>query len=448
MGNNWNEWNENQNENQTEKVNTQNSNVEDVSVRPVQEENCYYTAGTPYNEPQEPPKRMRKSGGFAKTMAKVVAIAVVFGLVSSAVFIGVVKVTGGEVTKGGSVVMYQDKSVESNAKQLSSATDVPAVVDAVMPSIVAITNTSEQEVQGFFFGSQTQKVQYAGSGILVGEDDNNLYIVTNNHVVADALELKVTFVDNESVEAEVKGTDAGKDLAVVTVKKSALKSSTKDAIKLATIGDSSSAKVGESVIAIGNALGYGQSVTTGVVSALNRSITVEDISTSFMQTSAAINPGNSGGALLNSKGEVIGINSAKIVDEQTEGMGYAIPINDAQPIVEALISRELVDEKEKGALGIYPQDISQDIASVYNLPVGVYIQDMVKDGAAAKAGLVQGDIITAIDGFEVKTTADLQGQLRYYKAGTEVEITAQVKEGGKYVEKKVKVTLQKSDSSK
>lgn len=421
------------------------NNYNDNDNNTTHNEQEYYAAGTPYMQ-QEPPKKKRKLQGFPKTMVKVVAGALVFGLVSSGVFIGVVKLAGGEVSNTGAVVMYKDGSVESNVKQLSSATDVPSIVDASMPSIVAITNTSEQEVPSFFFGNQSQQVQSAGSGIIIGENDTYLYIVTNNHVVEGTVELKVTFSDNETVSATVKGTDSGKDLAVVTVKKSDLKDSTKKAIKIATMGDSKELKVGEEVIAIGNALGYGQSVTTGVVSALNRNVNVENVSTNAIQTNAAINPGNSGGALLNSKGEVIGINSAKMVSEDTEGIGYAIPISDAQPIVEALISREKVADGEKGALGIYPQDISEDIASVYNLPVGVYIQDLVPGGAAAKAGLVQGDIITAIDSFEVKTTADLQSQLQYYKAGTEVEVTVQVKDGGKYKEKKVKVTLQKNSS--
>ena len=292
--------------------------------------------------------------------------------------------------------------------------------------------------------SSTSEATASGSGIIISEDG---YIVTNNHVVEGSIELKVTFADKETVKATVKGNDPGTDLAVITVKLSDMKKSTMEAIKVAVIGDSDKCKVGESVIAIGNALGYGQSVTTGVVSAMDRSVTVENISNTLMQTDAAINPGNSGGALLNSKGEVIGINSAKYSDTEVEGIGYAIPISDAQPIIEAIITRETVEESEKGYLGIYGSDITEDFSSVYNMPVGVYISELVRGGAAEKAGLVEGDIITSIEGFEVKTMTELQSQLQYYKAGKEVEIKAQVKEGGKYVEKTFKVKLQKNNEN-
>ena len=406
--------------------------------------NYYHSAGNGYQN-QQPPKQKKQLTGFPKTLAKVVAAGLVFGLVSSAVFVGVTKVSGVNLGSS-SVVSYKSSEVSSNANKLSGAKDVSGIVEAAMPSIVAITNTAQTEVQSFF-GSQTQQVQSAGSGIIIGKDQENIYLVTNNHVVEGSIELKVTFADKETVKATVKGNDPGSDLAVITVKLSDMKKSTMEAIKVAVIGDSDKCKVGESVIAIGNALGYGQSVTTGVVSAMDRSVTVENISNTLMQTDAAINPGNSGGALLNSKGEVIGINSAKYSDTEVEGIGYAIPISDAQPIIEAIITRETVEESEKGYLGIYGSDITEDFSSVYNMPVGVYISELVRGGAAEKAGLVEGDIITSIEGFEVKTMTELQSQLQYYKAGKEVEIKAQVKEGGKYVEKTFKVKLQKNNEN-
>ncbi len=428
-------------ENPNETMGYQNTTQQGYQYQENQER-AYHTAGNAYSY-QEEARPRKQSSGFGKTMAKVVAAALVFGLVSSGVFVGVTKATGVSLGGASSVVSYKSNKVSSNSAQLMNATDVSGIVDAAMPSIVAITNTAESEVQSFF-GSQKQTVQSAGSGIIIGEDSDRIYLVTNNHVVDGSIDLKVTFSDNETVEAAVKGTDAGSDLAVVSVKKKDLKSSTKKTIKVAVMGDSDKAKVGESVIAIGNALGYGQSVTTGVVSAKERSVTVENISNSLLQTDAAINPGNSGGALLNSKGEVIGINSAKYSDTEVEGIGYAIPMSKASPIIESIITREAVDDNEKGYLGIYGTDITSDFSSVYNIPMGVYINQLVEGGAAAKAGLLEGDIITKIEGFEVKTMSELQHQLQYYKAGTKVTIKAQVKDGGEYVEKTYKVTLQKN----
>lgn len=408
--------------------------------------NSYYSAGTSSYQTQQPEKKNRKqngSQGFAKSMIKAVALALVFGLVASGVFVGVVSHAGISLgSKDSSVVVYQAGKISATTDGVSVLTDVSEIVSAAMPSIVAITNTAEAEVQ-FFFGSQTQTYQSAGSGIIIGQDNEKIYLVTNNHVIDGTIDLKVTFSDNETVSAQVKGADAGSDLAVVTVNISDLKESTLNSIKLAVLGDSDECKVGEAVIAIGNALGYGQSVTTGVVSALNRSVTIENIGSTLMQTDAAINPGNSGGALLNSKGEVIGINSAKYSDTDVEGMGYAIPISDAKPIIDAIITREAVDETERGYIGIYGQDVTEDIASVYNMPVGIYILELVERGAAEQAGLHEGDIITAIDNFSVTTLSELQSQLQYYRAGQNVTITAMVKEGGTYVEKTYQVTLKK-----
>lgn len=338
-----------------------------------------------------------------------------------------------------------ESGIESTQVVTAVVTDVTNVVDAVMPSVVSITNTSV--VTQSFWGQQFQSEnQYSGSGIIVGENDTELLIVTNNHVIADSTELKVQFIDGSIADAKVKGTDANMDLAVIAVSLKSLSNETISNISIAILGDSESLKVGEPAIAIGNALGYGQSVTTGVISALNRQIAMsEDGSTSgtLIQTDAAINPGNSGGALLNVRGEVVGINSNKIGGSTIEGMGYAIPISNAKPIIEELMNRETkdkVDVAKKGYLGISGLNVTQDVASMYGMPVGVYIAQ-VYNGGAANAGMQKGDIITTFDGSSVTTMEDLQGYLEYYEAGKTVSVTIQRPEGGEYVEYKLAVTL-------
>ena len=335
--------------------------------------------------------------------------------------------------------------IESTQTVTAVVTDVTNVVEEVMPSVVSITNTSV--VTQNFWGQQFQSEnQSSGSGIIVGENDSELLVVTNNHVIADSTELKVQFIDGSIADAKVKGTDANMDLAVIAVALDSLSKETISNISIALLGDSESLKVGEPAIAIGNALGYGQSVTTGVISALNRQIAMsEDGSTSgtLIQTDAAINPGNSGGALLNMKGEVVGINSNKIGGSTIEGMGYAIPISNAKPIIEELMNRETkdkVDVAKKGYLGISGLNVTQDVASMYGMPVGVYIAQ-VYNGGAANAGMQKGDIITAFDGSSVATMEDLQGYLEYYEAGETVAVTIQRPEGGEYVEYKLLVTL-------
>ena len=338
-----------------------------------------------------------------------------------------------------------ESGIESTQVVTAVVTDVTNVVDAVMPSVVSITNTSV--VTQSFWGQQFQSEnQSSGSGIIVGENDTELLIVTNNHVIADSTELKVQFIDGSIADAKVKGTDANMDLAVIAVSLKSLSNETISNISIAILGDSESLKVGEPAIAIGNALGYGQSVTTGVISALNRQIAMsEDGSTSgtLIQTDAAINPGNSGGALLNVRGEVVGINSNKIGGSTIEGMGYAIPISNAKPIIEELMNRETkdkVDVAKKGYLGISGLNVTQDVASMYGMPVGVYIAQ-VYNGGAANAGMQKGDIITTFDGSSVTTMEDLQGYLEYYEAGKTVSVTIQRPEGGEYVEYKLAVTL-------
>jgi len=399
---------------------------------------------SPYDEPK---KRENKS--FGTTVMKCIAIALIFGLVSGGVFSGVVQITGANTSV--KTVYYgnkESKGVESTSTSTTKlVTDVSGIVSEVMPSIVAITNTSEKEINGFFGQSQSQE-RSSGSGIIIGQDDEQLLIVTNNHVVKDADSLTVSFIDNKTAKATVKGTSPSSDLAIVSVDISSLSSDTLNSIKVAVMGNSTSLKVGEPTIAIGNALGYGQSVTTGVVSAVNRKITVEDVTCSVIQTDAAINPGNSGGALLNTKGEVIGINSSKYADAEVEGIGFAIPISDAQPIIDKLITKKTVDEKDQAYLGIYGVDVSDEVSAVYKMPVGVYVTQVVSGLAAQEAGIRAGDVITKFNGETIKTMEELQEQLQYCKAGDKISIIVQRSENGQYKSETIKVKLSKAADKK
>lgn len=338
-----------------------------------------------------------------------------------------------------------ESGIESTQTVTAVVTDVTNVVEEVMPSVVSITNTSV--ITQNFWGQQFQSEnQSSGSGIIVGENDTELLIVTNNHVISDSTELKIQFIDGSIADAKVKGTDANMDLAVIAVPLESLDSTTIANISIAVLGDSESLKVGEPAIAIGNALGYGQSVTTGVISALNRQIAMsEDGSTTgtLIQTDAAINPGNSGGALLNVRGEVVGINSNKIGGSTIEGMGYAIPISNAKPIIEDLMNRETkdkVDAARKGYLGISGLNVTTDVSTMYGMPEGVYVAQ-VYAGGAYEAGILKGDIITAFDGSSVKTMEDLQGYLEYYEIGESVMVTIQRPNAGGYIEQQLLVTL-------
>ncbi len=348
--------------------------------------------------------------------------------------------------------------VDSSSETFSYS-NVADVTEAVMPSIVSITNQSVQEVQDWF---SRQSYEYtsesAGSGIIIGSNDEELLIATNNHVVEDASTLTVTFIDEESYEAQVKGTDPSNDLAVVAVKLADISSDTMDQIKISKLGDSESLRVGEQVVAIGNALGYGQSVTTGIVSALDRTIEVgsdseqgmmqseSDVSAyeNLIQTDAAINPGNSGGALLDMNGEVIGINSAKASASGVEGMGYAIPVSKALPILQELMAKETrtkVDADQVGYMGIAGDGVSSEAVKYYNVPAGVYVTEVGTGTPAEKAGLMESDIITKFDGTSVSSMSELQEQLQYYAAGEEVELTVQTKKDGAYTEETLTITL-------
>ena len=398
------------------------------------------------NEETPKPKKNRK----VPKPVKLVCAGVAFGLVASVTFqtgnyVGT-KVFGTTTTNGKTAKTAQtvDGAKLTTSSSSTGTSDIASIAKNAMPSIVSITNMSVQEVQSFFGGTQQQESTSVGSGIIIGQTDSELLILTNNHVVEGNEKLTVSFVDNESVEANVKGTDSTKDLAVVAVKISDVKDSTMDEIAVATMGDSSKLEVGEQVVAIGNALGYGQSVTSGIVSATERTLDGYEGGT-LIQTDAAINPGNSGGALLNSNGEVIGINTAKVATDSVEGMGYAIPISDASDTIQNLMNQETktkVSEAEQGYLGIQGVDVSDESAKMYNMPTGVYISDVVKNGGAQQAGLTKGSVITGLEGTTISDMNSLKEQLQYYRVGDKVKVTVQVPGyNGEYTEKTVEVTL-------
>lgn len=407
--------------------------------------------------PPEPVQHPKKKKGMASRVAGITAAALLFGTVAGGTMFGVnnlAEYLSGSNTEQVAQVETQ-QSVASAETQPSAPAGAPAsnaiqmdvsgIVEQAMPSVVAITNTMLYQQQTWFGPSQTVEVPSSGSGIIVGQNDNELLIVTNNHVVADSKELSVTFIDNSQVAAAIKGTDSESDLAVIAVPLKDIPADTMTQIKVAALGDSDALKVGQGVIAIGNALGYGQSVTVGYIGALDREVRAEDQTVrNLLQTDAAINPGNSGGALLNMNGEVIGINAAKYSSTEVEGMGYAIPINKAQDIISELMTlktRVAVDEKKQGYLGIQTQNIDENAATMFGMPKGIYVYKIVEGGAAASSDLREKDIITKFDGQTVRTMADLKEMLTYYEGGDTVTLTVQSLENGQYVERKVEVTL-------
>lgn len=415
-------------------------------------------------------KQAKKKKGFGKTIAKTVCIALVFGVVAGAAFQGTnyigKKLFGDDVTVssgGGSsstVTPEIGMVTPHTGTESTGIASVASIVDECMPSLVAITNISVREVQnywgfGWYSQPQEQEETSTGTGIIIGQNDTELLIVTNNHVISGATTLTVLFSVDEgkeeasAVEAQIKGTDPTKDVGVIAVKLSDIPEETLAEIKTAKIGDSSQVKVGDQVVAIGNALGYGQSVTTGIVSALNREVSLQNddgssISNKLIQTDAAINPGNSGGALLNMEGEVIGINEAKLSSNYVEGMGYAIPISDVESIIgdlQNLKTRSEVDADKMGYLGVTCQDVPQEISEQYDMPVGIYLKTVVPGCAADEAGLKKGDILTKFDGVGVSNYNTLRERLQHYEAGETVEVTVQRPEGGSYEEMTVSVTL-------
>lgn len=399
----------------------------------------------------------KKSHKFLKKSAVLVASAAVFGLVSGFCFqaVGSSTRTNGNVslssidekdgsTEGGLSFGDEngDAQVVSTGTGKVTMTDFSEVIANVIPSIVAINCSAVQTQYDFFGRGFQEEVSGSGSGIIIGQSDTEILIATNNHVVSGAKTIQIVFDDESTAEATIKGTEPSSDLAVVAVKISDLSKETMEHIKIATLGDSEQLKVGEMAIAIGNALGYGQSSTIGWISALEREVEVDGITLKLLQTDAAINPGNSGGALLNARGEVIGINSVKYADTDVEGIGYAIPISDAIPILNDLMNREELEEEEKGYLGISGgKDITEEFSIGFNVPSGVYIKEIQSGSPAEAAGLHRGDIITKIKGRTVETMEDLRNVLNYIKAGTTVELTVMELKQGTYVEKTLTVTL-------
>ena len=429
-----------------------------------------------------PSEHKKNQNSFQKKVGTTVALAVIFGLVASVVFQALnftadkyLKTKTGTTQIGTteSVFLQEASSQESESDQTAADTasgngTVVAVAQASMPSVVAIPTVSVQEIPSFFgYGSRQYKSAASGSGIIVGDNDDELLIATNNHVVEGATTLSVCFIGDDvanaetetvnagdsgdlnledAVSAKIKGTDADNDLAVVAVRKSDIPEDTLNQIKIAQIGSSDDLVVGQQVVAIGNALGYGQSVTSGWVSALNRTISTEDgtNSTGLIQTDAAINPGNSGGALLNMKGELIGINSAKYADSSVEGMGYAIPISKAKPILEDLMNRETrekVDTSEKGYLGVVLSNLTTEAIQMYNIPSGAFVRGVDQDSPAENGGICKGDIIVKFDGQKVSDGDDLLDKLQYYKSGETIEAVVARADNGEYKESTVEVTL-------
>lgn len=434
----------------------------------------YYSASQNINTPPVPPVGSNhKKSGRGKKALTVVCLGLVFGVTAGAAFSVPVTIANKEL-KATKLEIQQiqeslnaagsgKKSLSTTADSLNasnalynnnSAANVTAIANNCLPSVVSITNRGVTEVRTMF-GTYQQDAESSGSGIIIGENETELLIVTNYHVVSGSSELSVVFSYDEDsddpslVSARVKGYEADKDLAVIAVSLDDITDEMRSKIKIATIGDSSNLVLGQEVVAIGNALGYGQSVTTGIISALGRNVTVSDdnggsITNKLIQTDAAINPGNSGGALLNMNGELIGINSVKVSSSSVEGMGYAIPISDVQSIIEELMlkeTRDVVAEEKQGYLGIKPIDVTNDIYEAYDMPVGVYIYNIYEGSPAEAAGLVKGNIITKFDGQTIKNREALMSLLTYYRAGETVEIVAMVQSAEGYVEKTFQVTL-------
>ncbi len=407
--------------------------------------------------PAEPQKASGRNSIFKKAVAIALA-GVLFGCAAGGTMAGVNALTNRsasvkEETVSG-IAQAESTAEESHEAVIptaavaeagaSTGNDVSGIVEEAMPSVVAINSKMVITQNDFFFGPQKYEASGSGSGIIVGENDAELLLATNNHVVADSEDLQVTFVDGSTASAQVKGTDPDMDLAVVSVKLADIGADTRKAIKVASLGDSNALKLGEGVVAIGNALGEGQSVTVGYVSALNKEVPIEGSTRKLIQVDAAINPGNSGGALLNMRGELIGINSAKLASTEIEGIGYAIPISEAKDIMNNLMTRETRDqvpENEQGYIGIQLQNIDSTMAKAYGMPEGIYVFKIVEGGAASRSDLRERDIITKFDGQTVKTGEELQKMLTYYRGGETVTLTVQSLEGGKYVERQVEVTL-------
>ncbi len=412
---------------------------------------------SPYDDGNRVKKK--KTSTLGKKMGNAAAIAIVFGLVAGLAFQSIVAVTNRlwDLTDAKQPAIEStaekddtDKKVESTSTATGTTTstkittDVSEIAQNVLPAIVQVTNVGIKEYQTFF-GTMQQPTQSAGSGIIVSQDDENIYIATNNHVVSGAETLTITFNDDQAVEGTIKGTDSSCDLAVVSVAVKDIPSETLSAIKVATLGDSDNTVVGEAAIVIGNAMGYGTSVTNGIISAMNREVSVQDedgnvVTNSLIQTNAAVNPGNSGGALLNAKGEVIGIVSVKLAQENVEGMGYAIPISFATSIIQQMVDNDVVSELDASYLGIAGKDITSEMSEQYNVPVGVYVAQVVSGSGADEAGIEVEDVITGFNGRKVTSVNTLNNIMQYIAAGTTVDVTV-ARHDKDYEEETIKVTL-------
>lgn len=454
--------------------------IDDSGQQPRYEHYQFHEEQGTVLKPSGPSGHRRNQNSFQKKAGTTIALAVIFGLVAAVVFQAAnfaadrflnTGKSSVQIKTTDSVDLQETASDDSTADKVLSDSEngtVAAVAQASMPSVVAITTVSVQEIPSFFgYSSHQYKSASTGSGIIVGDNDDELLIATNNHVVDGATTLSVCFIgddvanaetetvnagDNgdlnveDAVSAKIKGTDADNDLAVVAVKKSDIPEDTLNQIKIAQIGSSDDLAVGQQVVAIGNALGYGQSVTSGWISALNRTISTDDgtNSTGLIQTDAAINPGNSGGALLNMKGELIGINSAKYADSAVEGMGYAIPISKAKPILEELMNRETrekVDSSKKGYLGVSLASLTTEAIEMYNMPTGAFVRNVEDDSPAQEAGICKGDIIVKFDGQKVSDGDDLLDKLQYYKSGEKIEAVIARATNGEYEENTIELTL-------
>ena len=399
--------------------------------------------------PEERSGRGHGSKNTGKKIAALVMSGILFGCVAGGTMVGVNALSNrllpGETAQETIGQVSQETQADAGTKtQASIGNDVSSIVEKAMPSVVAINNKMIYTQDNWLFGQQQYEVPSSGSGIIAGQNDTELLIITNNHVVEDSEELSVTFIDNQSVKAAVKGTDSDSDLAVIAVQLSDIPEETRKQIKAADLGDSDSMKLGQGVVAIGNALGQGQSVTVGYVSALNKKITINDVERTLLQVDAAINPGNSGGALIDLNGNVIGINAAKTASTEVEGMGFAIPISKAQDILNSLMTKKTrvaVSEGAQGYLGIQGTTVDEETASLFGMPRGVYVYKVLGDGAAAESDLRDKDIITKVDGQSVKTMTELQELLACYELGEELELTVQTQENGQYQERIVQVTL-------
>ena len=421
-----------------------------------------FQGGFQNHQPSEEHHEKRRKNGLTRKVAGITAAALLFGTVSGGTMVGIHKIADSFGPASYPLVSSQtaveDSTTEAQTSASASASgnsavagnaaalDVSAIVKSAMPSVVAINNTMLYQSNNWWGMSQTYEVPSSGSGIIIGQNDEELLIATNNHVVEDSENLSVVFINDTSVNASIKGTDADSDLAVIAVALKDIPEDTLSQISVAKLGDSDALEVGQGVVAIGNALGYGQSVTVGYVSALNREVKVDNtVTRNLLQTDAAINPGNSGGALLNMKGEVIGINAAKYSSTDVEGIGYAIPISKAQEILSTLMTQrtknQTVAEGEEGYLGIQGLTVDDSMVKQQDMPAGVFVYGIIDGGAAANSDLRKRDIIVKFDGQSVKSMAALQDLLKYYKAGETVELGVKSLENGEYVDRTVTITL-------